>query len=1141
VPLLACDRLDPDQRGRVSNQDLPGPYWQDQDNSGYRRSSSDGGSSGRKAEWDDGHFWRPEGRSGGRGEGSQRGGGSRHAARAIRGLTDSWPDLLGGQRIRARQGDDGSASGRAPAGYRQPSHTADDLRKRLGIRGSAGRNGSRRGGGQAGDDFWETPGRSNAGSRERGGAGAVNGRRAPGAPASGYRGTRRAGNGTGAYRDYGGTRTALRDQADFWAGDEAGGTGVRTRVGGRPGAGRGAGGGRGSGGRGGGRNGWDRGSSRARGGGFKNWLLYGSWWRHWTWKKLFALLGGAVAAFILLCIGAFFLMYSLTKIPTAETEAASWQSSNVYLANGQLLGTFTNGGQTRELLTANQIPSVMTEAMTAAEDRNFYHEGGISVTGLMRATYEDVLGGGNLQGGSTITMQYAKNAYAGVDTGQNISTKLKEVFIAMKLAHERSKQWVMTNYLNTVPFGPTTYGLGAAAEYYFDVNLTKPGAHLTIAQAAMLAAMPNAPGAFDPNPSAGPAYTALVQRWKYVLGNMVRDGNITQQQEATVVQKGFPKVSQANIAGLTGVKGYLWTMVQQELEAPKSFGGYGLTQRQLDTGGYKITTTFNMGKIRQLAQSVTYETGQIKALSGTSMPSYDWIGSVLENVKTGAILAIDGGPGWGAKNCNKTNVSCDLNRAEIPEEVGSSSKPYVLATAVNEGMSVLTSKLNGYAPLAIPYAPAGSSNAQITATENMKSSLFKGPGGESLSQDNAVFNFDDTWYKVFNEQGENLGALKVNAATALSSDAAYEDLAHRAGIDNIIQMYKNLGVGQNPFNEYCETGGTVKEMRACSDLYGTNGLYANFSTDTKLCNPQKTQTCGSPQITFGESPLTPVEQASTFATLADGGVYHSPHVIARVLQGTTVLPSHLVSRVVLRPAVAHDVAWALSFDNNYPGGTAEGSVTFRPGGIIAKTGTLGTGANANIAWFVGATPNQYSLSVALYTELAGGKSENLNNLPAVGDQTGGEFGGAWPAQIWNTQMIKMDGSGAPGTFQLVNQVFPITNAGFKAWIQVTAPKPKKPNTCGRLGILHQQNCQCPGQGNGHGNGQQCNPNPTQTQCPPLTVCNTASPSPSSSPSSSPSPPASASPSPSPSDLPSPATAEAAEEASSAVRIGLRSG
>ena len=144
---------------------------------------------------------------------------------------------------------------------------------------------------------------------------------------------------------------------------------------------------------------------------------------------------------------AFFFVYANTKIPSATELTADWQSSVVYFANGQQMGTFDssqNGTSVdRLLLTSSNIPSVMTQAMTAAEDRHFYTEGGVALSGLMRAAYEDVFGHGNLQGGSTITMQYAKNYYNGVDTGQNLGTKLNEIIIAMKLGHDRSKPWVM--------------------------------------------------------------------------------------------------------------------------------------------------------------------------------------------------------------------------------------------------------------------------------------------------------------------------------------------------------------------------------------------------------------------------------------------------------------------------------------------------------------------------------------------------------------------------------------------------------------------------------------------------------------------------------------------------------------------------
>jgi membrane peptidoglycan carboxypeptidase len=918
---------------------------------------------------------------------------------------------------------------------------------------------------------------------------------------TGYRGARRSGARTAAGLSAAGQdswsgRTAVRDADAGWA-DDAVGTSRLPPGRGGPGAG-----GRGPGRRGGGgRGGWD-GPPPTRGQRFKRWLLYGDWWRHWTWKKALAVLGCAMAGFFLLGIGTFFLLYSMTPIPTAASEAANWQSSNVYLANGQLLGTFANNGQTRELLTSNQIPKVMTDAITAIEDHNFYNEGGISVTGLMRATYQDVLGGGSLQGGSTITMQYAKNYYAGVNSGQNITTKLKEIFIAMKLARTRSKSWVMTNYLNVVPFGPTENGLWAAAERYFGVNLAR-GQSLSLAQAAMLAAMPNAPGYLSPDPSAGAGYTALVSRWHTVLADMVQYGDISQAQADA--QK-FPKIAKSNaLAGWTGVQGYLMQMVEQELTAPKAYGGVGLTDQQLSTGGYKIVTTFNMAEVKALAKSVNEIKAQIQAASGSRFPSYDRIGAVLENPKNGAIEAIYGGPGWlsNAKQCQKYN--CDINMAESAQQVGSSFKPYVLSTAVNEKMSVFSSRLDGYGHIYIPNAPADTS-----ATELAKS-LFSPPAG-ATNVNPSGFYLNQTHYYHFPGAAEpGYGRpLPVNVAAAESSDPGFEDLLHRAGFQATINMAKAFGVGSNPFVDPClmstvDQAATYADTLAeCNDMTGPgwfkdknhwfvgNGLDAMYSPSTKDHGSSgraayQAGDPGTPQMSLGQSPLTPVEQATTFATLADHGLFHSPHVIASVSQGSRQISLNLKTRQVMSPAAAADVDWALSFDNNMAGGTAMGTVTFRPGGIIAKTGTLGQGQNSSQAWFNGATPMQDSLSVALFTNFSG--RQFLNNLPSTPSGMRGSLGGAWPATIWNNFMTKEFGG---QSWKPVNQVFPTVNGyPFVPWIQVKVA-PKKP-TC-RPGPFCQS---CQGNGHGNGNGNKC-PTPAPSSCSviPGVPCSSTSPGPS---------------------------------------------
>jgi membrane peptidoglycan carboxypeptidase len=1101
----------------VSNPDLPGPYWQEQDEAGYSSGWRSGRSRPARAEsaWDDGAgFWRDDDRGRGRDQGGGNPGPARHnghraqtdqpgpaAGRSRRGAPDGdWDSGRSGSRRRAPGGGRAADADRGADWTGRFSQTADELRNRLGLRGSAA---SRDRG----------AGRPRRGEQDGIGRGADAG--------YGQRSGRRAALGVDETGDVlPGGRTALRDHGDdFWA-DEPGGRGLRSRIAERPGVRRGGpGGGRGGpGGPGGGRRGFD---PRSPGERFKDWLLEGSWWRHWTWKKALGVLGAGVVGVILLVVGAFFYLYERTPIPTAHEMTAGYQSSTVYYANGKPMGTFNdniNGTVIdRVLLTPGEIPNVMTEAMSAAEDRHFYAEGGVSLTGLFRAALEDVFGSGNEQGGSTITMQYAKNYYAGVDTGRNFSTKLKEIFIAMKLARKETKQWIMTSYLNTVPFGPTVDGLGAAADNYFSVDLTKPHTTLTISQAAMLAAMPNAPGAFSPDPSAGEAYTSLVARWKSVLANMVKDGNISQ---TVANEQKFPKYNPPAAGnGETGPTAYLMNMVEQQLEAPAADGGYGLTQQQIDTRGYKITTTFSAARMKALARTIAYEKGQMRvdaAQQGMSpFQKYDRMGAVLENVKTGGIIAIYGGPGWPTSSSKRATklcaqADCYLNTAEDAEQVGSSFKPYVLATAVKEGMSVFTSKLDGYYPIWIPEEPADTLNTEMTLSRN-------GPPPQVSGSAVGGYYNGIYWYK-FPGTGQN-AALRVNEATAISSDPAFEDLLHRAGIDPVISMAKAFGVGQTAFVNPCgaaPNSPVPQTIAACNDMTGPNyksggnwykgnGLQVNFSPESK--DRGDVNTLGSLQMALGQNPLTPVEQASTFATLADDGLYHMPHVIASLTRNGTSIASPLPAPThVLTTEQAADIDYALSFDNVMSGGTAVGSVSFRRGDLIGKTGTLGNGTNSSEAWFVGGLPDEYSMSVDLFTNL---QTQNLDNLPGTGGSTG-SYGGAWPATTFNDYMTK----------EFLNaKVIPLftpTNNGFSPWIQVRLKaKPICHGFQGQgQGQGQGQNCTCPkgapfcGHPNpspscqGQGLGQPCNggsPSPS-TSCQFLGQCSSSPPTPSNTPS-----------------------------------------
>ena len=998
----------------MSNSDVPGPYRQDAAgdygsaefgigrSAGYGRSGAgrDGGrgaggrgdDSGRTDSGAAGNGAAGNGAAGNGAAGYGRAGdarrGTRHAAGRRR-RTGPDPDPGGDPRgwgaAAAGSGPQGSRGSRGnPAAGRPGSgQVADDLRNRLGVRGSRSVPG---GAGAPG-----TPGRAGTGgyAAPRGGPGTPPGPRGvsarPGAPAperaAGYAGEGygRSGYGRARYgqaaRD-GGTGTGGRGRG-------GGGNGSRGGGGGDGGGGDGDGRGRGSGYRGGpgGPNGLAprRGPRRQRRS-FGEWFKSGDWWRRWTWKKALGVLAAIVLSVPLAGLVAFFVAYERTPIPTETSALATAAPSTVYFRNGTTIGTFSEGGLNRQILTSEQIPAVMNNAIIAAEDRQFYTEGGISITGIARAAYEDLRGGNVDQGGSTLTEQFVKNYYTGFASADNsdktANDKLRQALVAIKLAHTKSKSWILTQYLNTVYLGQNAYGVGAAAQVYFG----EQASHLTVSQAAMLAAMANLPGYFQTDPHAGAPYTALVARWQYVIKNMVRDGALTQAQASA--QK-FPVVHLHFSPSLDGYKGYLMQMVQQELTET-----YGYSQAQVDTGGMKVYTTFSQEDMYELNQAVDTDKAAMAA-DGQGLPVYAHVGAVLENPTTGAIEAVYGGPGYGVKNCQQ--VLCDYNMAEDPKQVGSSFKPYVLAAAVSQGMDVQTSVLNGYSPLWIPEGQTLQARLALSS--------------RTPKTDDGAFP-----YLSFNEADENSGAISPRTAAAISSDPAFEDLAHRVGVQNLLGVVRSFGVGQTPFDQ-----GGANDMTALYNQFGQNS---------------HASTAGSVAISLGEGDLTAVEQASLFATLADGGIYHSPHVVSKITRGDVNVPLKIQTRQVLTAAGAADVDYALSADN-IPGGTAYPQAAWPGYSVIGKTGTTQT---AQDAWFIGAIPQQ-ALAVALFTNsqnsISGPGQQTLDVLPTLQGNTTGGYGGAWPAYIWHTFMTTAFAAEPV-------QAWPAPDYnGFEEWNQVT--------------------------------------------------------------------------------------------------------
>lgn len=579
------------------------------------------------------------------------------------------------------------------------------------------------------------------------------------------------------------------------------------------------------------------------------------------------MVGLAAAGFgglVLISVAGVSYAYASTAVPTDASQAAMQQQSTVYFSDGKtVVGTF--GSTDRQLLQYDQISPYVRDAVVAAEDRSFYTEGGVSPRGIMRAAYEDVFNsggssGGSLQGGSTITQQFVRNYYANIGTQQTATRKIREIFVALKVAKEKSKAWILTQYLNTIYLGNGAYGIGAAAQTYFG----EPASKLTIAQAAMIAAIIQSPSYY----STPAGHQALVARWHYVLGGLVTMGDLTAQQAAA---ERFPTVltAQDQHVGADPYDPYILNVVENELEDT-----YNFTKPQIDNGGLHIVTTISKPMMDRLYRAVN-QNEKLMAADGGAMPWYGLVGAELQESQTGAIAAFYGGPGENvpAKYCH----DCYENTAVYTrEQVGSSFKPYVLATAVSQGMNVQTTQLDGFSPLWIPPDSEPMTYASRTAA-----------GASS------------NWFREQNDNNEVYGPMTVAQAEAQSSNTAFTDLIHRVGTQNVIKMAAQFGVDTT-----------------------TSGLQGDE---------------GHVGMALGQDSLSVNEQDTMLATLADNGTYHAAHIIQQVSQGTVTYPARVRSAQVLTSAQDSQVQYAMSYDTINGTGTAAAMSDGRP--IIAKTGT----------------------------------------------------------------------------------------------------------------------------------------------------------------------------------------------------------
>jgi len=310
--------------------------------------------------------------------------------------------------------------------------------------------------------------------------------------------------------------------------------------------------------------------------------------------KRFLLVGGGVlvASLIVGAIAAAgYVLHVARSAPTVTTlqPLLPGGPSQVFAANGTRLG-FIQSDELRSPISWGEIPEQLKNATVAIEDQRFYKNDGVDLTGIFRAAVKDVLHGSALQGGSTITMQLMRNLYLGGDE-RTFRQKIIEAAMAIEYNEHHSKRSILTDYLNSVPYGTvggqTALGVQAAARIFFD----KPASQLDLAQSALLAGLPQAPSEYNPFSDA----SAARQRRNEVLAKMAQLHYISDAQASTAEAEPL------------GVKyGNFYSQKKEDFFFEYVHGllvqRYGA--KTVEQGGLKVYTTIDLNKQRLARKAI---------------------------------------------------------------------------------------------------------------------------------------------------------------------------------------------------------------------------------------------------------------------------------------------------------------------------------------------------------------------------------------------------------------------------------------------------------------------------------------------------------------------------------------------------------
>jgi penicillin-binding protein 2A len=377
-------------------------------------------------------------------------------------------------------------------------------------------------------------------------------------------------------------------------------------------------------------------------------------WKRWHMNQLMVL---SVSLFVLGFLGIVYAYSMDADISPLKNELP--QATVFYDLNGDVASKVS--ANKNEGISISQIPDSLKNAVIAIEDHRFYEHHGVDYIGITRALIRDIKARGMVEGGSTITQQLTKNTL--LTSQKTLKRKVDEVFLAMKIERQYSKQEILQMYLNQIYFGDGAWGIKHAARNYF----AKEVKDLSISESALLAGLIKAPSALNPYHHLEKA----TQRRNLVLVQMEKQGYITAQQYEQAINE---KVSLNNKGG-DPFRGKYPHYVDQVFE--EAIKEYHLSQDELLTGGYQIFT--ELDPTMQNAMEKAFQNDSLFPKGSNQLVQS---GGVLVDPETGGIRAIVGGRG--------EHTFRGYNRATgLKAQPGSSIKPLAVYTpALEEGWKI---------------------------------------------------------------------------------------------------------------------------------------------------------------------------------------------------------------------------------------------------------------------------------------------------------------------------------------------------------------------------------------------------------------------------------------------------------------------